>query len=764
MNTKKLRFTALFVSLAVLIVSLAGIVFTRIAAISAEATYNPAALFATSARSVVEVTSDNRIMFLFDGTSSVNNAVNYNHDLAYKWFSMDEDSSAEEPTENYFSLEFKFNGATFKTFTITFQSAENSKSTDGVTENQVVFYTSDDGNQAVAIRNDDDADVEIEDLVEDPDKSLWLSSLGDIKISFGPGENSGEYAVTVAVGDVSLDGTFTNIRGAYAEYTASELIPLSFAAELPAEDTDETVMFINSLNGQSFALDEDGRVVDDTAPVLVVNDDIKGFALGTSILNSFSYETIDVCDSTVSRTLTYYQYNPDDEAPSYLSLTSTVKIFDKYTYTDEDSREYISVCFSLNDDDNNAETYYLSWYAADDADVTTFGETDYLSVSRDEESPEYTCITTDENNDQTFNETEAYQNYLADVAAAAENLRAGEGYSFYLPSLEDLITDNDTAYTGLSFTIYYKTDGSDSASTRSNLSYDELEIPVGTTGKYIFKVVAADKQGNAMQFYRNGRLISVDSDNVWNIDVIPEFSFYVENKGLEVEESEELSYAYVYSPYEIGDFTVKGLSGYESKYTLFYLDNVSAGDIDYVSLIEFVNECYADKVSADDFMTALEARLGTTLTDADLRTIHEYDSNGPQDEDDEGWDTHDNRYNWRESSLSFTPQESGYYILYAELVDSEIWSQRVYAYQVVYASSEVDMGYGETYWIENNIVTIVFIVIAVVAAIALLVIWITFPSKETVENAGRGKPSASGKYAAKRKKSDGPDAADKDKK
>ena len=74
------------------------------------------------------------------------------------------------------------------------------------------------------------------------------------------------------------------------------------------------------------------------------------------------------------------------------------------------------------------------------------------------------------------------------------------------------------------------------------------------------------------------------------------------------------------------------------------------------------------------------------------------------------------------------------------------------------------MGYGETYWIENNIVTIVFIVIAVVAAIALLVIWITFPSKETVENAGRGKPSASGKYAAKRKKSDGSDAADKDKK
>ncbi len=557
--------------------------------------------------------------------------------------------------------------------------------------------------------------------------------------------------MNITIGDQTIPGTFTNIRGAYAQYTASELVPLSFAAELPEEDSEATVLSLISLNGQNFLLDENAQVVDDTPPVLVIDDDIKGFTLGTSILNSFSYATVDVCDATVSRTVTYYQYNPADaDEPSYETLTSSVKIFDKYMYESEGA-EYISVCFSLNDDDDNAATYYVSWYADDrDEDVETFKGVEYLYVSRDTEAPVYTCIDT-AGTDQTLNEEhEAYTTYVDDVARAAEGLRAGEGYYFYLPSLEDMIEDNDTTYTGLTFTIYYKSDGSDSTSTLSNLSYDELEIPVSSTGGYRFKVVASDKSGNAMVFYRNGLRVTVDSDNIWDIDAIPAFDFYVENRGLEIEEIEALSYAYVYSNYTVQDFEVKGVSGYESKYTLYYLEGVSSSDISYAEMIDFANKCYDDGVSDAEFVSLFEAEF--ECTGVSLREIDEWDSNGPEDEDDDGWDTHDNRYGWSVSSLSFTPQEAGYYIVYGEFVDSELWSDHLYAYQIVYSSSEVDESYGATYWIENNVVTVVFIVIAVISAIGLLVVWIVFPSKEPAADAVRSGRGASGKFAEKRKK------------
>lgn len=744
MNTKKLRLTAFFIALALFAASVAGLFLSRISASAAP--YNAATLFATSTRSEVIAEANENMKFSFEGTT--NNAVNYNRNLAYKWFSMDEDSSAEEPTENYLSLAFSFEQpATFETFAVTFQSAENSKSADDVTENQIVFFN-ENGTYSVAVRNDDDADVADADL----DKTV-LTSLGDVTVSFGAGAKSGEYAVRITVDSQTVDGTFTNIRGSYAQYTASELVPLSFAAKLPAEDSAATVVSLVSLNGQGFLLNEDAQVVDDTPPVLVVNDDIKTFVLGTSLLNSFSYASIDVCDSTVTRTATYYQYASEDTEPEYTSLTTSVRIMDKELYA-ERGYELVSVRFVLNDDDNNQEEYFLSWYAEDRADdvVTESGMdgVEFLKVMRDDQAPAYTCIENANTAAQAFVENQAYLDYVADVELASEDLRAGNGYYFYLPSLEDLIADNDTPYTGLNFTIYYKSDASESASTRSNLSYDELEIPVSTTGGYIFKVVATDKQGNAMKFYdKNGNLVTVDSDTVWDIDVIPSFSFYVENKGLEVEKTEELTYAYVYSNYTIEDIEVKGLSGYESKYSLYYLDGVSANTIDYATLISFANECYEDGIDVKDFKAKLAEKTGLDLSDAEMRKISEWDDNGPADEDDEGWETHDNRYSWRASSRSFTPQESGYYIMFVELADSEV-SSSVYAYQIVYASSEVDQIYGETYWIENNVVTVVFIVIAVISAIALLVIWITFPAEEKAGKGGNAK-AAGGKFADKRK-------------
>lgn len=749
MKTKNLKLATLLIAAIVFVSCIAGICLSVFPVTAA--TYNADSVFTAESSNAITAQAGQNVKFSFTGEED--NTVSYNRNLAYKWFTKSE--TDVQPVANYFSMEFSFaDSVEFDTFTVTFQSVEKSKSDDGVTENQIIFINEKDGKHYVAFRTNGDKDVEVAELAKQ--ELVSLDSYDIIRIEFSEGENAGDYNVVLSVGNTvqqKIEGKFTNIHGDYVKYSASKIVPLAFSAEVPEGKTQGFTM--RSLNGQGFELNGDGKIVDNVAPVLVINDEIKSFTLGMKLLN-FSYEVIDVCDSTVSKTMTYYQYDPEGKDTEYKALTGDKKILDKYFKNE--GKEYVSIKFELNDDDDNKETYFVSWYAENRTENVTeykVGEEniEFLTVTRDEEAPVYTCIKTEEGS-QTLEETEAYIRYQQAVREAAQDLRAGEGYSFYLPSLEDLIEDNDSAYSSLSFTIYYRTDANNSNSVSSNLSYDNLKITVNSTGGYQFKVVAADKQGNTMQFYRDGNIVTLDTDNVWKIDAIPAFEFFVENKGLEVAETETLDNAYMYSNYSVEKFTIKGLSGYKSEYKLFYMDGVSIADISYNTLVKFVNDCYKNGVSEEDFMARLADTTGVDLSSAGMRNIKAYDSNGPKDEDDAGWSTSDNRYNWKESSLSFTPQERGYYVVSVKLVDKENWSEPVYAYKVVYANSEVDQNKGETYWIENNIVTVVFAAIAGVAAIVLIVVWIAFPSTEEVKGAKSDKKSSSGKFSDRRKKDD----------
>lgn len=113
-------------------------------------------------------------------------------------------------------------------------------------------------------------------------------------------------------------------------------------------------------------------------------------------------------------------------------------------------------------------------------------------------------------------------------------INAGSGNYFYLPSLEDLIEDDETTYSGLNFNIYYKTQSSSTSNSNTGKDYDDLEIEVASAGIYSFRVVVSDNSGNPMKMYYNGRLVSVTSSNVWDIDAIPEFTFTVYNRGASI--------------------------------------------------------------------------------------------------------------------------------------------------------------------------------------------------------------------------------------
>ena len=109
------------------------------------------------------------------------------------------------------------------------------------------------------------------------------------------------------------------------------------------------------------------------------------------------------------------------------------------TYSESNPEEYVSVKIGVKDDTmTEAKDYMLEWYCTDRD--TTSG---MIKVIFDNQAPAFVA-----------SEVDAYQTA---VAEAAEDMPAGSGYSFYLPSLEDLIQDANSSYTSLSFTIYYRT-------------------------------------------------------------------------------------------------------------------------------------------------------------------------------------------------------------------------------------------------------------------------------------------------------------------
>lgn len=131
---------------------------------------------------------------------------------------------------------------------------------------------------------------------------------------------------------------------------------------------------------------------------------------------------------------------------------------------------------------------------------------DYIRVDRNTEGPEYAGIIHDDDAKTTTMSAEGealFAQYQEAVEEAAEDVYAGSNSYIYLPSFKGLITDNDTGYKGLKFSIYYKTKTSDGASS-TNLSYDGLKLAVSTAGMYEFKILATDKVGNSMYCYLDG--------------------------------------------------------------------------------------------------------------------------------------------------------------------------------------------------------------------------------------------------------------------
>ena len=670
----------------VLSVSLACVSFV---VAGAETTYTPSNVFSTSGATTV---SDQGYI-AYDLQDGAN--VYYRKDLALKWYASADGAS-------YFSTEFSFGDSyNFEKFTMTLEAAPFTSNKEGKSANTLEFTVGSDGALDVSVNGAAAVDVA-------------ASESGTITVALSESRTAGNFVVSV--NNVALSEEFTDIGMNYADYASSSsdtpLTPLTFNAELK-EGQESQRFIVRSLNGQSLALNDSGSVVDDTAPVLVVNSDVKLFILGSEL--DFDYVAIDVLDSSVSTSRYYYAYDvenprvqldPEEGETTYETMNSDRRFFES-DFAGFNGEGYLSVAYRLSDGDNS-DYYFIEWYAPAGALVTK-GEYGYIKAVVPDSvdvSPEYNFS----------NGTSEYKD-LVDAASKDEDgksIQVGTGAYFYIPSLKPYVTDDTCGYSDMTFDVYYRTNGADTQSS-TGLSYDALKIELTAEGKYEFRVVPSNYLGNALVGHnKEDKEVTIDSSNVWEIKELTTFTFTVKYNGVSIEEPEDADDGYVDVTYTFDSFEIISLSNSQNslktEYKLYYLQ---------------LNAEYAGKtISAEDLKASLLAvteENGGVCTYGTWTEIEE-----TTDEDEES----PYAESWSASSRSFVPKVAGYFGITVKATDLGLSTPSKTEAAVANVSSKADSLPGSTYWLQNNILSIVFICISAACLIGIVVLLLVKPKNK----------------------------------
>ena len=755
----------------------------------------------------------NAVLDAQDNTTafSVSNggSVRFKSNLAYKW------QSAKDQSE-YLNLTFAFKDTNFTTVSFDFETNSAWATKEDKATNTVEFKKGA-SDYIVAINGKDVMTVAAADINKDMKLSLSESATA----------KDGEFIVSLKVGDVAATVTdaenckFVNVGAYYSAYSFDKMNPLSIKATIPTDadaDHDETVILLKNINGQAFnALGTDKRIVDDTAPVMVVNEDIDGFLLGSTF--SLDYTVVDVLKKDIAsadKKLTYYQYNPNNldgvKTEDYKTLDSSVYFTDT-VYTDtatneqttvfkELGAEYVSVKSSISDGTNTAEVD-LSWYAKTTREIDSVV---YIPVDKNADGAKYTFVTANEStskndfDESVYVNSEAYKYFMNALNEEAASKSAGSNATVNIPSLKWFINDNN-GYRNLKFTISYKTPTSDTASTSSNLSYQSLKLSVAEEGTYQFKIFATDKLGNPMKYYdEDGVLVDVAAANIWDIEQIPYFTFTINNQGLSIDSSKDTASTRKTSvllnkTYTFADIQVTGADSIQEKYALYRVDfnkynataesgkKLTQSALSNIAFAEINNEIEKYKNSSnanytvyqtavatgnyfDLYLTAyaklLAVQIGVSTTNTEeiakikscFVAIDEYDSRITEENAPTEWNAY-NKYKWQPKSQSFYTKEEGSYIVVADYYEKLLPSVRISAYKVVNVESEADVIKGESEWLKNNATSVVMFSIAGVMFIFIIILLLVKPSDETLEDVDKkAKKQAKKEKKAKKSKKD----------
>lgn len=648
-----------------------------------------------------------------------NGTVTLRKNLALKWYSFadaENKTVTDQGAAQYFTLGISLANSSFNSFTVALESTQMSMSKEGKTVNEIVFTPAEGGKVNVSVNGTQGATA---------------LSAEELTLSFTGDDGNGNFDVLVSDGTDSVTGTFTNIGKYYAQYASSSattpITPLTFKASGA-----DVVFEIRSLNGQSFLLDENDKVEDDVAPVLVINSEIKQLVLGEEI--DLDYVAIDVCSSSVTTTRYYLvdgmpvmdgdtevaaAFDEDGKLVGYNDLESDKR----FNETDFPANSFdggkLSIAFRLTDGNTNSGYYFIEWYAG--------GELNMVNPNSVDSTPQMSFVSVAEQGsgyqltENTAN-IEAYQGAVTQASLKdGKSIQVGSGAYYYIPSLKEYITDSSCGYTDMSFTVYYRTNTSDTQTVSG--SYDDLRIPVNTEGDYAFRVVPTNKAGKVMIGYveqADGSYLpeEISSSNVWDVKNLVTFNFSVRYYGASIEEPEEAETGYRDVTYTVNSFEIVALTGYKTEYKLFLFEANSGVSVTSISQIR-------DAEQADGTNT-----LGT------WKEIAVYDSSLDEEEGD-------NAYNWNPtSSLSFVPQQMGYYKVQVTVDDQSGITQNEdgsypSAYQIIGITAEAVVIPGTTYWLQNNILSVVFLGIGVLCLIGIVVLLVIKPKDKAAADKAR---------------------------
>lgn len=827
MKKKKITVISLMLATAAVSAAVGGALLSEKLTASAAETYTLTDVFSTSSATVAthEVTVGGETKAATAFEFSDEGSVTLKRNLAYKWYAKKGDS--KEGQVNYFTLKFAFKTLDFQTVTFSMDTTSAWATSDNKATNSVRFRKEGGVVKAYVI---DGAIVEY-DYAADESKltaeqkefkakedALCASAVvvnvtgenDEITLTLednavgGAAYDDGEFGVLLSVngGQAEKLGNFVNVGANYAEYAYNDTLPLAIKADLGANTAEgiadkRATVILKELNKQSFVgLTEDNKITDNAAPVVVVNEDVYGFLLGTAF--SLDYTVVDVLKSSnLTKTLEYYQYNPSIKADSenfekYTALSTSTYFFptaykldgtDEWTtvYKEYGKKEFVSVKITVGDGtfngtDEDKAVYDLAWYAnASRVNKDLSEKLLFIPVDRNEDGATYNekFVTTekDEHNEEQTVLVDGYEDlqevidFKAALKKAAEDVYAGSNSYIYFPSFKWLLDDNN-GYRNLKFTISYRAPGSDSESTSSSLSYNALKLAVSKEGKYEFKVFANDKAGNTMQCYLDGELVDVSASNVWDIEGIPSFSFEIKNKGLKVEDASSSNgrqdSEVLNKTFTMDSLTVVGATDLNEDYALYKVDlekcsNVSLKDLSAITYTSLADKLagydYAKVEDGDYFPVYLRAyaellatRVGvkadTLLNSGFLEKIGEA---GDRINSEEKYE----KYEWNSSAKSFATVEEGQYLILGDFWEGGIPAQRATAYMVVTVESEEAVIKGESDWLKNNVASVVLFSIAGVMLILIIILLLVKPSDETLEDVD-AKAEKKGKKAVKK--------------
>lgn len=549
----------------------------------------------------------------------------------------------------------------------------------------------------------------------------------------------------------------------------------------PAENTLPALMVLYEINNQRFEIPSPsdytgsntalnkykvgGLVNDTTPPVLCMDEEITYFKATGKL--DIDYTVIDVLQSGPSAKAYYYiptyaqvkaggdldaaklfteidtdvnlntvegagensSYNPYKDTENLTNLNSL------NAFTDKKVTSLVKIYFTLTDttySGGTSTTVYLDWYVGDDFKVKSTGDCEYTEEEQKKTHDNYyiAVMKDDVGARYTFNETNADGKTFAEIFQSKINeiafdenghskLSAGSDNKIYLPSVEDLIKDDFTAYTDLKFTVYYR-DPDGSTSSSSSLSYNTLSFDIKKKGNYVFTVYATDGAGNNMSYIDDdGELQTISSSDIWDKDFrdrLPWFNFVTTNTGVEIEEAEAQSTAYVGTKYNVQSFTLKNAIDYKTEYRLYEFDRAAYAN------------ATGNSLTYEEFMEQLKTLLETPETRVYFREILPSSELENDAENSEKF----SKYEWDASARTFIPQDpNAFYAVKLTVTDDN--EAQTKAYMAINASAKAKTIKGENDWLKNNVASVILLCVAGVSLVGIVLLVVIKPKKTDVD-------------------------------